>query len=301
MTQNSSGINQTAPISKRPIKKTAANAQVPRAPSPPPQQLRPVAQQPAQMPAQPQAPAQQAYVPPPTAPAPVQPVPTAQPQYVAPPPMQTPVPTTQPTPTQYPGQYPATAPAQPVYPQMQKPKLQKTKKQKPKKTHPPAAKGKDKAKYFSIRYRTRILKGSILPILYGLLSIQMLRHYVLEFPDYYQYNIMLIVFGFLIGFGTMSGITLSNIIRTKNNPKRESTMNFMVGLAISIPLIVLVIGLALFIGLASAWQFSIGFFLAAIFPALFVILFELTTKNKFFIREAKDEPQKDRKLVAVAA
>jgi hypothetical protein len=41
------------------------------------------------------------------------------------------------------------------------------------------------------------------------LSIQMLRHYVLEFPDYYQYNIMLIVFGFLIGFGTMSGITLS--------------------------------------------------------------------------------------------
>jgi MFS family permease len=129
----------------------------------------------------------------------------------------------------------------------------------------------------------------------------MLRHYVLEFPDYYHYDIMLIVFGFLIGFGTMSGITLSNIIRTKNNPKRESTMNFMVGLAISIPLIVLVIGLALFVGLASAWQFSIGFFLAAIFPALFVILFELTTKNKFFIREAKDEPQKDRKLVAVAA
>ena len=193
------------------------------------------------------------------------------------------------------------APGQPVLAQAQKPKLQKTKKQKPKKTHPPVAKGKDKTKYFSIRYRTRILKGSILPILYGLLSLQMLRHYVLEFPDYYQYNIMLIVFGFLIGFGTMSGITLSNIIRTKNNPKRESVMNIMVGLAISIPLIVLIIILALYLGLASAWQFSIGFFLAAIFPALFVILFELTTKNKFFIREAKDDPQKGRTLVVVAA
>lgn len=299
---------------KQPVKKSPVT-KVPKQSSPP-QQLHPVPG------------AQAPQPPPPVQPAPVQPMapqPAVPPQ--APPPAQatppvTPVaqrpmvsatPTTAPQPAaQYPAQYPTpTTPVRPtavqpapvqVQPQVGAPKKRRRKSQKAKRTRPPTRKAKGgKDKSLEIRYRTRILKGSFLPFLYGIISVMMLRNYTLEFPEHYQIELLLILIGFLLGFAAMSGITLSNIIRTKNNPNSESKMNFSIGLAISIPFIIITVILALFKGLASAWQFSIGFFLAAIFPALFVILFEVSTKKKFFIRETEEEPEKGRKLVAVAA
>jgi hypothetical protein len=302
---------------KQPVKKSPVT-KVPKPRSPLPQlQPLPGAQTPPQ--------------PPPIQPAPLQPMPTPQPAAfthapapVPPPvtptaqmPMVSATPTAPPQPTaQYPPQYttptaptpPAVqpAPVQPTpvqaQPQLGTQKKKRRKTQKQKKTRPSMQKPKgEKDKYFEIRYRTRILKGSFLPFLYGIISVLMLRNYTMEFPEHYQIDVLLISLGFLIGFGAMSGVTLSNIIRTKNHPRSESKMNFSVGLAISIPFIIITVILALFKGLASAWQFSIGFFLAAIFPALFVILFEVFTKKKFFIRETEDEPEKGRKLVAVAA
>jgi hypothetical protein len=53
--------------------------------------------------------------------------------------------------------------------------------------------------------------------------------------------------------------------------------------------------LAMLYGLSTVWQFSIGFFMTAIIPPLVVILSEVVSKGRFFIREM-DDPKKGRRL-----
>lgn len=156
---------------------------------------------------------------------------------------------------------------------------------------------KRKKKFSKYRYRTRLLKGSILPILYGIISIQMLNKYIFEFPDYFEYEIMLILGGFLLGFGILSVVTLTNLIGAKKNPKKGRELKLKIGFIVFIPFLVILIGIALFLGISKAWQFSMGFFLAAIFPIIIVIIYEASSKGKFFVKEVKDDPSKGRKLV----
>ena len=76
---------------------------------------------------------------------------------------------------------PTPAPAPAPVPVVTKPKVKKPKVKKPKVKKPEAAAStKDSGKYMQYRYRTRILKGSILPILYGFVSFQMLNLYFIH-------------------------------------------------------------------------------------------------------------------------
>lgn len=190
---------------------------------------------------------------------------------------------------------PTKAPVQPQVTPAQKLKVKLKAKKKAKKPLKPLTKPeKEKSRFKEYRYRTRIIKGSILPILYGILSIQLLNKYVYEFPNYFEYKMMLILFGFLLGLGIMSGITIANLIRAKKKPVKSTDyylgvdLNIKTGVLVVVPFLAIVIILAFFYSISEAWQFSTGFFLAAFFPFMIVILYEVVSKGKFFIREIQE-------------
>jgi hypothetical protein len=158
---------------------------------------------------------------------------------------------------------------------------------------------KSKTNFSNYRYRTRLLKGSILPILYGIISIRMLNRYVLEFPDTFEYEIFIILAGFLLGFGSLTGLIISNLTRSKRNPQIGAELKFSGAIVAFLPFLLIGIILMLFFGLATAWQFSTGFFLTALFPVIFVTLIELNAKGKFYVREFTIDPSKGRKLIFV--
>jgi hypothetical protein len=251
------------------------------------------------------------YTPTPPAPAPAQAPPVAAAPPPAPPPQyQQPVAQypTQPAPAPAPAPAPQYPTPQPQYPAVQPtavqphaikgPPVKKTKKTVPGRV---GTSKKEKARYSQVRYRTRILKGSFLPILFAIMSFLLLRSYVYNFQDYFEYKTLLILFGFLLGFVLMSGITISNVLRAKKNVQNGIQLNVNVGLAVIIPVLAIVFILAFLLSLSDAWQFSIGFFAASIFPALFVIIFEFTSKKKFFIQESLTIPSEKRKLIAIPA
>jgi len=172
--------------------------------------------------------------------------------------------------------------------------------EKPKAKRPPRAPGKGKKQRFTdYRYRTRLIKGSILPILYGIVSIQLLNRYVYEFPGYYQYETLLILGGFVLGFAIMTGVTMVNLIRAKKKPEDGAKLNPTLGIVAFLPFLVILIGLVLFEGISDAWQFSTGFFLAPIIPLLIVIFYEMNSKGRFFVREVADDSTEPKKLVFV--
>jgi Mn2+/Fe2+ NRAMP family transporter len=103
-----------------------------------------------------------------------------------------------------------------------------------------------------------------------------------------------------MGLALLSGVTLTNLMKAKQRPKLGVQLNINTGLISIIPLLAIVIIIASVWSLAQAWQFSIGFFLTAIFPALFVLLIEFTSKKKFFIQESLDNPNEKRKLIALS-
>jgi hypothetical protein len=156
-----------------------------------------------------------------------------------------------------------------------------------------------KEKYEKYRYRTRMAKGSFLPIIAGLISIQMLNNHITNFPDYYEYEVMIILSGFLLGFSSLTGITTANLIRARGDPPNGCKLRVTAGVLAYVPFIVINIMLVLFYGMATAWQFSTGFFLAAVFPILIVTLFEASSKGKFFVWELADDPGSGRKLMFV--
>ena len=192
---------------------------------------------------------------------------------------------------------------------MRRTRLGRKKSRKGKAPEAPAA-AKGKPKFTQVRYRTRIIKGSFLPILFGIISLILLNNTVLQYPDYYKYETLLILFGFLLGIGSMIGVTASNLSRAKSKaPKGVNyaapgynpgiNLSSMLGLAVFIPFIIINIVLALFFGLALAWQFSIGFFFAAIFPILIVLLYEVGSNGKFFVQESPEGEVEFRRLVFV--
>jgi hypothetical protein len=158
-------------------------------------------------------------------------------------------------------------------------------------------KKKTKLKFKRYRYRTRMIKGSILPIIFGLISFQMINSSRLQFPDYYELEAMMILAGFMLGFASISAITLVNLVKSKKNLKDGYKLNMKVGFVAYIPFISIFLGLTLFVSLSTGWKFATGFFLASIFPILIVTLFEVSSKGKFFVKEVVDDPSWGRKLV----
>ena len=127
----------------------------------------------------------------------------------------------------------------------------------------------------------------------------MLNKYVYEFPGYYTYETMMILGGFLLGLVGMLVIILANLIRAKRNPKEGCALKLKAGIIVFIPFLVILLVLAFFYSISTAWQFSMGFFLASIFPVIIVTLFEVGSKGKFFVREVEGDPSEGRKLVFI--
>jgi hypothetical protein len=166
-----------------------------------------------------------------------------------------------------------------------------------KKKHGKKSKKKDVVNH---RYLIRIVKGSILPILYALMSIYMLQKYVLEYPKEYDYEVIILAIGFILGIGTMSGMAVVNMLRAKKKAKTGITLQLKTGFIIYAPIFIIFVVLALFWGIATVWQFSIGFFATAVFPLLLVLLFELTSKGKFFVQETTQGVGKGSKLIFIS-
>jgi hypothetical protein len=159
--------------------------------------------------------------------------------------------------------------------------------------------GGKKKNFSDYRYRSRMLKGSILPIIFGLISLQMLNSNVFQFPDYYEYKTTIILAGFILGFGVLSGITTANLVRAKKNPKNGCSMSMVMGFVGFLPFIIILLGLTFFDSLSTAWQFAVGFFFATIFPILIVTVVEAGSKGKFYVRELVGDSSFGRKLVFV--
>lgn len=156
---------------------------------------------------------------------------------------------------------------------------------------------KPKEIFKNYRYRTRILKGTILPILFSLISIQILTKTVFEFSNYFEYESEIILMGFVLGFLTFSGIVMMNLVRAKKSGKTGCNLNTKVGVIALLPILIIFFTFVLFYSLATAWRFATGCFLAAIFPILIVTLYEIGSKGKFFVREVKEDPSKGRRLI----
>jgi hypothetical protein len=182
-----------------------------------------------------------------------------------------------------------------MYPPPAQPPIEEEKPTK-KKKHGKKSKKKDVVNH---RYLIRIVKGSILPILYALMSIYMLQKYVLEYPKEYDYEVIILAIGFVLGLGTMSGMALVNMLRAKKKARTGIELHLKTGFIIYAPIFVIFVVLALFWGIATVWQFSIGFFATAIFPLLLVLLIELTSKGKFFVQETLEGAGKGNRLVFI--
>lgn len=157
-----------------------------------------------------------------------------------------------------------------------------------------------KKKDFSdYRYRSRMLKATVMPLIFGFVSLAMLNSNVLQFPKYYEYKVTIILAGFIMGFGVLTGITTVNLVRAKKNQKEGCELNNIMGYIGFLPFIVVVFALTLFDSLSTAWQFAVGFFFAPVFPILIIAAVETGSKGKFYIRELVDDPSFGRKLVFV--
>jgi uncharacterized integral membrane protein len=160
------------------------------------------------------------------------------------------------------------------------------------------APAKKAPEFIQSRYWTRIAKGTALPLLYTVMSVLLLRKYVLEYPDYYHYKVLFIFIGAFFGLATMTGITAYNTLRAKKNPFKGIKLESKMILFTYIPVLFIIIILVLVAGISTAWQFSIGFFGTSIVPPILVILMEAVSKGKFFIRETEKTPKK-RQLVLI--
>lgn len=159
--------------------------------------------------------------------------------------------------------------------------------------------GGKKKDFSDYRYRTRMLKATILPIIFGLVSLSMLNSNVMQFPKYYEYKIIIILAGFILGFGVLTGITTANLVRAKKKGTNGCQLNKAMGFVGFLPFIIVLLALTLFDSLSTAWQFAVGFFFAPIFSILIIAAVEAGSKGKFYIRELVDDPSYGRKLVFV--
>ena len=133
------------------------------------------------------------------------------------------------------------------------------------------------------RYRTRLLKSMLLPMLFGIMSIMMLYNYVNGFEPYFSYHMEIILIGFVVGFMAMSGLVISNI-RTARK-KGTHPLNSKPGVYLILAFLIPYIALMLVVNPAEAWRFSIGYFFSAIIPPLVVMAYESSAHGKFYVQE----------------
>ena len=145
------------------------------------------------------------------------------------------------------------------------------------------------------RYRTRILKAMILPLLFSLMSFWMLYSYVTGYEPYFSYHFEIIISGFILGLLVTSGLVIFYMTRAKRSgsyPARQ-----LYGIILILVFLVPYLYLMLFIAPADAWRFSLGYFLSAMLSPLAVIIFESYANGKFYVQEEEVDNRLTRTLV----
>jgi len=156
----------------------------------------------------------------------------------------------------------------------------------------------DGSSFSQHRYWARIAKGCVLPLLYTIVSLFMLRNYVTTFSDRFDYEVTIILAGTALGLLTMTGLTVFNIVRARKDRKKGAKLETYVMISAFSPILIIVIVMALFMGLWTVWQFSIGFFATTLVPPVLVLILEQALKGQFFVREF-ERPAGSKSLVIV--
>lgn len=145
------------------------------------------------------------------------------------------------------------------------------------------------------RYRTRILKATILPVIFAVMSIWMLYNYVNSYEPYFTYDFNIILPGFLVGFIVITGFVVANMRKAKRDGSYAAKQRY--GLVIILAFLVPYAYLILFIDPAQAWRFSIGYFASAVVTPIVVGAYESLSDGKFYVLEEEVDDRLTRTLV----
>ena len=137
-------------------------------------------------------------------------------------------------------------------------------------------------------YIMRWAKVSFFPLLYIIISFQLLRQYIYEYGEYYEYNQLYLLFGFLVGVVTIllfATLTMLKAKRRRGQPVllREKSSFVGIGLFVAISMF-----LGFQYGLSYAWQFSMGFLSAGLLVVLVGLAIEKTAKGTFWVKDGEE-------------
>jgi len=149
-------------------------------------------------------------------------------------------------------------------------------------------------------YVTRIVKGSIFPVLYVVISLQLLRRYTFEYPEYYDFRPMYLLIGFALGAVSLLLISARGMLRARRlrMPIALSDRGVVVGVGLFLAVSIF---LAIFYGLSYAWQFSIGFFAAGLLTPLLGFALEKGGKGTFWVKEPREDEGTGKRLLEFTA
>ena len=160
---------------------------------------------------------------------------------------------------------------------------------------PMEAPGMTEKKVREYRYMIRILKSLFFPLLFAMMSFWMLYQYVNGFEPYYRYDFNIILGGFGLGILAMNGFVIYNMRVAKREGKTPA--NQLNGILILLLFLVPYLYYLLLVSGASAWRFSIGFFLSAVITPVIVKAYEAVARGKFYVREEEVDDKLTRTLV----
>jgi hypothetical protein len=137
-------------------------------------------------------------------------------------------------------------------------------------------------------YVTRILKGSFFPLIYVVISLQLLRRYRFEYGEFYNFEPTYLYARLVLGAITLLAMSARSMMRASRVRSPIALRDKGVVLGV-LAFLAVSMYLAFFFGLAYAWQFSIGFFGAGLFVPLIGIGIEKMAKGTFWVKEPQTE------------
>ena len=145
------------------------------------------------------------------------------------------------------------------------------------------------------RYRTRILKAALLPILFSLMSFLMLNNYVTNYEPHYRYDFEYIAAGLIVGLVVTTGFLVANmrVARRDGTYLTRQKNSIVIILAFLVPYLYLM----LFKSLELAWKFSIGYFFSMMVTPIVVMVYESYARGKFYVQEEELDDRLTRTLV----
>jgi hypothetical protein len=155
---------------------------------------------------------------------------------------------------------------------------------------------KDKELEGKSPYLIGILKGSFFPLLYVLISVQLLRRYLFEYEQYYDFEPLYLMVGFVLGAITLLLISAQGMLRARRarSPVALGDRGVLVGVGL---FVVVSVALAFLYGLAYAWQFSIGYFAAGLLTPLVGYALEKGSRGTFWVKEPTERDSSRRRYL----